>query len=835
LFGPRPPAILSWVEALDPSDCARCHGLRWSLAMIGTAIGHYRVVEKIGAGGMGEVYRAEDVRLGRLVALKFLPEHLQKDETARKRFLREARSTAALEHPYICNVKEVDRTDDGRDFIVMEYVGGETLRHRIERAGPLPFDEALRIAAEVAEALAAAHARGIIHRDLKPDNIMLAPQGHAKVMDFGLAKRVEGAIEPDQSVTSVVTQSGSVLGTPAYMSPEQLQGSPMDFRSDLFSFGIVLYEMLSGVHPFRRSTALATMASILTEDQGPLSRHLGDRAAPLEAMVRRLLAKERAERPSSTDEIARELRDLAGKAPGSHLVSVLRGRRAIFVGMVSAAAAIVALAGWWISSPGDASRTSPLMRAVAVMPFENISGDPGEDYFVKGVTEELATSLAKLGALTVIAPAAVEPYADKGMSQGEIAGKLGVRGLISGSVLREGTHIRVNARLVEAETGQYLWTETYQRDLTTIFALQAEVTQDIARQIRITLRPEERSAMAQAPSVDPEAYDLYLQGAVYWRTLTQEGLDTAERYFQRALEKDSTFALPYTGLARVWAGRGQTRVAPTDEVVAKGGAAARRALELDPGLAEAHAALAMILSWHAWDWEGAWPHWRRALEINPSDAETHAFYAHFLAIMGDREEAIPHGRRAVELNPVDALYRGLYAMTLFLGRRYEEAVAQADSALAVDPNQGLAKGARGEVLLVKVLLLGAPPGEIMDLQRRNSIGDPGRMAAFERGLAAGGFEGVELAMGDLMASRYGRPGFERVRARTIGEWYLQGGDAERALDWYERAVRDERDPNMPYVVRPGAKILRKLPRFADLLRDMHFPEDAIARNIALPD
>jgi len=281
--------------------------------MISSTVGHYRIAEKIGEGGMGEVYRAEDLRLHRTVALKFLPTQLQEDEVARKRFLREARSAAALEHPYICNIKEVNRTGDGRDFIVMEYVEGQTLRERLERGGPLPLDETLRISSEIAEALQAAHARGLVHRDLKPDNIMLTPQGHAKVMDFGLAKRVTGDDETQQDLTSAVTRSGVVPGTPAYMSPEQIQAQPVDSRSDLFSVGIVPHEMLTGANPFRRSTAAATLASILYEEPEPLPRNLAGSSDLLDETLGRLLAKDPDKRMPSSGELRRRP---VGREPG---------------------------------------------------------------------------------------------------------------------------------------------------------------------------------------------------------------------------------------------------------------------------------------------------------------------------------------------------------------------------------------------------------------------------------------------------------------------------------------------------------------------------------------
>jgi serine/threonine-protein kinase len=795
--------------------------------MIGTTVGRYRIVEKIGQGGMGEVFLAEDASLKRKVALKFLPEHLQEDDVARRRFLREAESAAALEHPYICNIKEVNRTEAGQVFIVMEYVEGQTLKERLEADGLLPLAEGVRIASEVADALALAHAKGIVHRDLKPANIMLTPQGHAKVMDFGLAKRVIAEDGTEGDPTSDITREGSALGTPAYMSPEQLRTEPVDSRSDLFSLGIVLYEMLTGVHPFLRPSSVATMGAILYEEPEPLAEHLPDSTDLLRGTVSRLLAKDPAQRMQTVEELADRLAEVGAAGEELRLRAFLGSRlgRRLVVGSAAAVAAAVLFGSWWLRG-GGSSGGGPLVRSLAVLPLANLSGDPDQEYFSEGLTDELTIALSKIGNLTVVSRSAASRFKDAEMSLGEIAGELGVEALVAGSVLREGDRVRVSAQLVNPSTESNLWAETYERSLTSVMALYGDVAQAIAGEIRVTLTPEEESRLALGQEVEWEVYDAYLKGSYHWKKLTPEDLETAERYFQLALEKDSTFAPAYAGIAWVWSSRATMTIVSSEDAGPRIEAAALKAIELDPDAAEAYEALAMTRTWTDWDWAGAGPAWEQVLAINPNADNAHAFYAHFLAIIGRSGDAVPHSERALALDPLNALFQGLYAQVLCFERRWDEAMAAAATALEMQPRLAPASNALQYAYMAKGMR-----EEQLAFQRERIAQDPERVAAFEQGLAEGGYEGAQRAIAEVLAARY-REG-RYFSPKGIALRYLDAGDHVRAIDWLETGY-EVRQQSMPYIgFNPIWDPLRSDPRFQALLRKMDIPERSVP--VTAPD
>jgi len=412
--------------------------------MIGRTVSHYHILEKIGKGGMGEVYLAEDTSLKRKVALKFLPEYLHQNELAHRRFLREAESAAALDHPYICHINEISQTEAGQDFIVMEYVEGQTLKDRLEE-GPLALEESIRVSGEIIDALALAHQRGIVHRDLKPANIMLTTQGHAKVMDFGLAKRVLTDDATEQDLTSALTREGSTLGTPAYMSPEQVRGQPVDHRTDLFSFGIILYEMLTGVHPFRRSHPVETMGAILYEEPEPLSAHFPGPMALLQKTINQLLAKDPDQRMQTAEEVAGRLIELSSQAEELRLTTFLRSRSGRRSALVLTAVIVIVLIGWWALQRGTNEIGNPEVRSIAVLPLANLSGDPGNDPIAEGIHDALITNLAGLGLERVIARSTVIRYKGKDTPPKEIAQELNVERLMTGAVMRSGDRVRVTA------------------------------------------------------------------------------------------------------------------------------------------------------------------------------------------------------------------------------------------------------------------------------------------------------------------------------------------------------------------------------------------------------
>jgi serine/threonine-protein kinase len=788
--------------------------------MIGQTISHYNILEKLGEGGMGQVYLAEDTSLNRKVALKFLPPHMHEDELAHKRFLREAESAAALDHPYICHINEVSQTDTGQDFIVMEYVEGQTLKDRLAEE-PLSFEEAIRISREVTDALEMAHERGIVHRDLKPANIMLTEQGHAKVMDFGLAKKVVTGKEAPQDLTSGLTREGSTLGTPAYMSPEQVKAQQVDHRSDIFSFGIILYEMLTGVHPFRRARPVETMGAILHETPERLAGQIPGATTLLQKTVDQLLEKNPDQRIQTIGEVASRLSGLSSLQEEPGLLTFLRSRLGQRLTLAIVAALTIVLIGWCLLQFGPISG-GPVVSSLAVLPLTNLSGDPEQEFFVDAMTEALITDLSKIGALRVTASSSVMRYKGSDKLLPEIAEELNVEAVVEGSVWREADRVRINARLIEAETERNLWADGYERDATSVLALQGEVAQAIAREIQVTLTPEEKLQLTRAQMVNPEAYEDYLKGQFHYGKLTDPDLETALQYFELALEKDPNYALAEVGRAMVWAGKQQMHFVSASEAGPKAREAAERAVELDENLAEAHYALAVVKTWTDWDWEGAEDSYRRSIELDPNFADVRAYYANYLMMMGRFDDAAIQMERALELDPFRDLFQALNAVLLRKTDRHDEAIEVYRNILKTVPNHPMALRGLFEAFFEKGMYEEATDA-LKDFAASKE--DFAAAETLERGFAEGGFR--EAMRQDAERRAAGPTLFYGL----VATQFAMAGENQKALEWLERAC-EERDPILPYVGVSDAYWkggLHDEPRFQDLLRRMNFPEDAIAR------
>jgi TolB-like protein/tRNA A-37 threonylcarbamoyl transferase component Bud32/Tfp pilus assembly protein PilF len=768
--------------------------------------GKYTIISELGKGGMGVVYKAEDAKLERKVALKFLPPELTEDPEARERFVREAKAAAALSHNHICTVYEIGE-EENRLFIAMECIEGESLRQRILR-GPLPHAEALDIAIQVAEGLAEAHKTKIIHRDIKPGNIMLTERGTAKVMDFGLAKALG---------MSLITKEAKTMGTVAYMSPEQARGRPVDYRTDIWSLGVVLYEMLTGTLPFKGEYDQSIIHSILNREPEPVSKHRKDLPKGLEQVIGKSLAKDPAGRYQSMDEL---LEDLKAVAEG---LKPLKAKRGLFRGRIlglkkiyvyAGLGGVIALAALTLFF---SSRQRGLaFDSIAVLPFENLSGDPRQEYFSDGMQEALITDLGQLAGLKrVIARGSMMRFKGSKTPLQKIAQELKVAVLITGAVLRSGDRVRITAQLIDPATDAQIWAQSYERNLSDVLSLQNEIVSAVTREVKVKLTPQEATRLASARKVNPQAYEAYLMGLFHWYKLTRTDLDTALQYFELALEKDPRYAQAYAGIAGVWAGRQQQGFVPTLEAAPRAKAAAAKALELDSTLAEVHYTLAGIRTWTDWDWEDGEAEYRRAIELNPNYPDPRSGLSHLLNILGRPEEAMAQIERALELDPLNALFRGFYAMDLMYARRYDEAIALLRDTLKTSPNDPVALSTLRSAYHMKRMYT-----EALEIWKASyaARGDLEAGEALARGFKEDGYQGALQRIAEMLV----------VRSKTtyvtpwqIGTLYTRAGRNNDALDWLEKAFQAH-DPNMPYLsVDPIFDILRGDPRFQALLQKMN--------------
>ncbi len=779
-------------------------------ARVDQTLGHYRIIEKIGAGGMGEVYRAHDEQLDRDVALKVLPPASFGDAKARARLLREARAAAALNHPSVCTAHEVGEAD-GQTYLAMELVEGQTLSARLA-GGAIPIDEVLRYGQQIAGALAHAHERGVVHRDLKTANVVITPDGRAKVLDFGLAKRLSSD-ELMEAVTrseASLTQPGALVGTVPCMSPEQLRAQPADARSDIWALGIVLHEMASGARPFQARTAFELTSAILNDPPIPLP---GKVPVELRAVIGRCLEKEPGRRYQRGAEVQAALQAVqSGTVPPWAAWRFQFSRRRWL--MLISALLIVLLVGAFLLRNRIGGEQARAVR-LAVLPFANLTGDPEQEYLSDGLTQEMIAQLGRLhpGGLSVIARTSIMRYTRTDKPIDQIGRELGVDYILEGSARREAGRVRVSAELIQVRDQAQLWAETYERELAGIMALQAEVARKVAESLVLRLLPAEQTQLAKVRAVNPEAYEAYLKGLHHWYKLTPGDLDSAQQYFELALKKDPNYALAYAGLSLAWAGRNQMGIVPPREAAPKAKAAALKAVELDDNLAEAHYALAIVKSWHDWDLPEADVEWKRAIELNPNFPDARAFYSHYLTIMRRPDEAMPQIQRALELDPFNALFQSLYAFNLESARRWDDAITVARKALSTAPDNPAAQSALENALFAKGMYK-----EALAVWKMLYPGDREVGEALDRGYAEGGYTGAVKRAAQVLAARG-----KDVDTFVIAVLYQEAGEKALALDWYEKAY-NLRDPNMPYLGEPPAcDIFRSEPRYHELLRRMKIP------------
>jgi eukaryotic-like serine/threonine-protein kinase len=788
----------------------------------GEALGHYRIVGKIGAGGMGEVYRARDEHLARDVAIKVLPPGTLTDESARKHFHQEALILSQLNHPNVATIYDFD-TEQGVDFLVMEYIPGITLSEKVA-AGPMPEKEVLHLGVQIAEGLAAAHEHGVVHRDLKPGNLRVTGDGRLKILDFGLAKLWRPFTA--SAATESLSETHTIAGTLLYMAPEQLLGGKIDTRTDIYAAGLVLYEMATGQHPFAGVEHSQLIGAILQRFPVPLTALNRKLSVELQRIIEKCLEKEPDHRYQSVREMAVDLRRLA--MPSSHVLTVgspspaqqRRGRYLVAAAITAAILIVAAIVMWNLGGLREQlpNRSgSPQIRSLAVLPLANLSGDISQDYFADGMTEALITNLSKIRALKVISRTSVMQYKGARKPLPQIARELNVDGILEGSVQRSGERVLVTAQLIDAATDTHLWAESYERDLRDVLVLQSEVASTVAREIRVALTPEETRHLGSAAQVNPEAFEAYLKGRFHWYKLSKEELDNAERYFQLALDKDPHYALAYVGLADVWMLRGDAGFLPPLETVPNAKAAVTKALELDETLADAHVSLANLRLFER-DWSAAEREFQRAIELNPSHANAHFMYADYLISRRRNSEWEREIHRALELDPISYFLQCFYGWHLVYLGRYDEAILQINKVLATQPDYSSAHLGLWGAFYKK----GMEQEAVQEAERFFGVlGDQELVRALQQGYGEAGYRRAMKRAADTLAARSERTHVPGVR---IARLYAHAGENERTLYWLEKAYGANESPLVHLAVARDWDSVRSDPRFQDLVRRMRLPQ-----------
>jgi eukaryotic-like serine/threonine-protein kinase len=812
-----------------------------------TTLSHYLVVSKLGAGGMGDVYLAQDTKLDRKVALKVLPKALAIDDDVMRRFVQEAKAASALNHPNIITIHEIAEIGD-EHFIASEFIDGETLRTRLKH-GPMSLEQVLDAGIQIAAALEAAHEANIIHRDIKPENVMLRRDGLLKVLDFGIAKVSASAtaldVRGEATTIKGLTTPGMIVGTAAYMSPEQARGKAVDARSDIFSFGVVLYEILAGRNPFAGDTPMDVIGAILHKEPLPIRQLLPDLSPEIERILIKLLKKDCDERYQTARDLLVDLKDVRKElefqdklkltalparklqtevsAPtlvaaqtassGAYLTSKTKRRS---LGLAAALAAVLLASAGTVylirTNKSSSTAVATPIDSIAVLPFQNKSSDAETEYLSDGLAESLIFGLSQLPKLKVSPTSSVFRYRGKEIDPIQIGNELGVNAVMTGRLAQHGSELTISVELVDVRMNKLLWGKQYDRKLADLLATQREIATEITQNLRLQLSGADEHRVTRHYAKDPEAYQLYLKGHYHASKYTKEGFNKGIEYFEQAIAKDPDFALAYSGLSFCYMNQTDWVFAPRDSVP-KARQAVDNALKIDESLAEAHTMNAMLLLQYDWNWLAAEREFRRAIELDPNYALGRSFLAWHLAAMGRFEESIAEDRRALDLDPLSSAVNADLGWDLYLSRRYNEAIEQLEKAIDLEPNYWVS-----HVLLGRCYeQTGKPSEAVAEFQRARQIESsiPEVLAALGHGYAASGRKAEAL---QIIRELQARSKTQFIPSYSIATIYAGLGMKEEALRHLVKSYEEGSFYMIHLKVEPILDPLRADPRFADLVR-----------------